>query len=103
MHTPDRIGVAVAPGVDEITLAFTADAWARSKRSQVCAVASDQQPLSSRSGVTILPDYASASAEAPQTLPLTEALPGQVLERALAGLARRYGHRTAFLVALEFE
>lgn len=103
LHSPDRIGVAVAPGVDEITLAFTADAWARSKRSQVYAVVSDQQPLASRSGLTILPDYASASAAAPQVLPLTAALPGQALDRALAGLAHRYGHRTAFLVALEFE
>jgi transcriptional regulator GlxA family with amidase domain len=107
-HTPDRVGISVAPGMDEITLAFTADAWARSKRSQVYAIAASTAPLQTRSGLTILPDYAQHAAGAPPLLPAppaadSTALPAQALDRALEGLAQRYGHRTAFLVALEFE
>lgn len=102
-HSPDSIGVPVAPGVDEITLAFTADAWARSKRSKVFAVAASSAPLASRSGLTILPDRVAGAADAPELLPSTDTLPGKALDHALAGLAQRYGHRTAFLVALEFE
>lgn len=104
-HSRDEIGVAVAPGVDEITLAFTADAWSRSKRSKVYSVAASAAPLQSRSGLTILPDRVQGAADAPALLPDTAAaaLPGQALDRALEGLDQRYGHRTALLVALEFE
>ncbi|EEF26726.1 conserved hypothetical protein [Ricinus communis] len=105
-HTPERIGLPVDAGVDEITLAFTADAWARSRRSQVYAVAASTAGMQSAHGLTILPDYAAADAQAPQTpqaLPLAATLPGQALDRALETLAQRYGHNTAFLVALELE
>jgi len=104
-HSRDEIGVAVAPGVDEITLAFTADAWSRSKRSKVYSVAASTAPLQSRSGLTIVPDRVQGAADAPALLPDTAAatLPGQALDSALEGLDQRYGHRTALLVALEFE
>lgn len=103
-HAPDRVGVPVAAGVDEIVLAFSADAWARSKRSRVYAVASSTDALQSQNGLTILPDYAQTDAEAPPTLPSpASTLPGQALDRTLAELAQRYGQRTAFFVALEFE
>ena len=106
-HRTDRIGVPVAAGMDEIELAFTADAWARSKRSRVYAVADTVAPLVTRFGLTIVPDYAQSAADAPPLLPIPtaapQALPGQALDRALAAVAERYGHRTAFLVALEFE
>jgi transcriptional regulator GlxA family with amidase domain len=102
-HSAECLGIAIAPGVDEVTLAFTADAWARSKRSQVYTIAASTAPLSSQHGLTILPDYTATDADAPPVLPAAEALPGQALDRALEELARRYGHRTAFLVALELE
>jgi transcriptional regulator GlxA family with amidase domain len=102
-HSAERIGVPIAAGVDEITLAFTADAWARSKRNQVYTVANSTAALSSAHGLTILPDYATADTTAPALLPLAAMLPGQALDRALEQLAQRYGHATAFLVALELE
>jgi hypothetical protein len=103
-HSMERVGVPVAAGVDEITLAFTADAWARSKRNKVYAVAAGTEPILSRSGLTILPDYAEQAADAPRLLPAANAvMPGQALDRALDDLAQRYGRRTANLVALEFE
>jgi putative intracellular protease/amidase len=104
-HTPERLGIAIAPGVDEIGLAFRADAWARSKRSRVETVAASTAPLTSRHGLRILPDLEVGGADAPTMQPAraSEGLPGQALDEARAGLAQRYGHRTAFLVALEFE
>jgi putative intracellular protease/amidase len=103
-HSAERIGINVAPGVDEVTLAFTADAWARSKRSQVYTIADSTSALPTQHGLTILPDYAATDADAPPALSTTAAaLPGQALDRALEELAQRYGHRTAFLVALELE
>ncbi|WP_332851313.1 DJ-1/PfpI family protein [Duganella sp. S19_KUP01_CR8] len=104
-HSRDSIGVSVAAGVDEITLAFTADAWSRSKRSKVYTVAANAAPLQSLSGLTILPDHVQGAADAPDLLPAGAgiALPGKALDRALEGLEQRYGRRTALLVALEFE
>lgn len=106
-HGTDRIGLQVAAGMDEIEMAFTADVWARSKRSRVYAVASTSTPLVSRFGLTIVPDYAQSAADAPPLLPAptmtTQAKSGQALDRALAAVAERYGRRTAFLAALEFE
>ncbi|GJJ00459.1 transcriptional regulator [Duganella rhizosphaerae] len=104
-HSRDDIGVQVTPGMDEITLAFTADAWSRSKRSKVYSVAASAEPLQSRSGLTIVPDRVQGAADAPELLPATAAaaMPAQALDRALEGLEQRYGHRTALLVALEFE
>jgi len=106
-HGTDRIGLQVAAGMDEIEMAFTADVWARSKRSRVYAVASTSTPPVSRFGLTIVPDYAQSAADAPPLLPAptvnAQAKSGQALDRALAAVAERYGRRTAFLVALEFE
>lgn len=104
-HSPDRVGIPVAAGVDEVTLAFTADAWARSKRSRVFAVAASHAPLRSLHGLTILPDQALGAVDAPDMLDAgaLAVAPGQALAHALDALARRYGQRTATLVALEFE
>ena len=104
-HSRDNIGVPVAAGVDEITLAFTADAWSRTRRSKVYAVAASTEPLQSRSGLNILPDRVQGAADVPELLPAIadNAMPGKALDHALEGLEQRYGHRTAFMVALEFE
>lgn len=104
-HSSDSLGVAVAPGVDEITLAYTADAWSRSKRSKVYTVAAGAEPLRTRSGLAIVPDRVQGAADVPELLPpIADAtLPNKALDLALAGLAQRYGHNTAKLVALEFE
>ena len=104
-HPPERLGISVAEGVDEVTLAFVADAWARSKRSRVLTVAASTAPLRSRHGLVILPHLAHAAVDTPELLPadLQAYLPGQALEYTLAALSKRYGHRTASLGALELE
>ena len=102
-HATESIGVPVTAGMDEIALAFTADAWARSKRSIVLAVAPSPAPLATRSGLTLVPDRVAGAAGAPQLLASVGALPGRALDHALGAVAQRYGHQTAKLVALEFE
>lgn len=101
----DSIGLPVAAGVDEITLAFAADAWSRTKCSRAYTVAANTEPLQTLSGLTILPDRVSGAADEPKvSLPPSNAtLPGKALDEALAGMEQRYGRGTAFLVALEFE
>ncbi|PWF41896.1 DJ-1/PfpI family protein [Massilia glaciei] len=102
-HSTESIGVPVTAGMDEISLAFTADAWARSKRSIVLSVAPSFAPLATRSGLTLVPDRVAGAAGTPEVLASVGALPGRALDHALGALAQRYGHRTAGLVALEFE
>jgi putative intracellular protease/amidase len=102
-HSIDKIGVPVAAGIDEIALAYTADAWGRSKRSRVLSVAAVVAPLQTLHGLTLLPD--GVGDEGLDMLPPVsgDALSGQALEQSLAAIAARYGQRTARLVALEFE
>ena len=102
-HSAESIGVPVTAGMDEISLAFTADAWARSKRSTVLAVAPSLAPLTTRSGLTLVPDRVAGAAGTPQPIASVAALSGRALDHALGAVAQRYGHRTAKLVALEFE
>jgi transcriptional regulator GlxA family with amidase domain len=102
-HTTQRVGIEVTPGIDEITLALTADAYSRTGRSQAFAVS--DAPVMTAQGLTILP--ARIKGTAPRIdvmLPAFDATPpGRSLEQALAGIAVRYGHRTAYQVAAAFE
>lgn len=102
LHLTDRIGVPVVDGVDEIALAFTADAWSRTGRSQAVALASGSTvPIVTRGGLTVLPD---AAASPTRTLPALGAVPSaRSLDTALAAIATAYGRSTAFGVALGFE
>ena len=45
----ETLGVALEPGVDEISLALVADAWSRTYRSRVVTFTADGQPRRSRS------------------------------------------------------
>src|SRR6185295_17439886 len=52
----ERVGIPIAPGVDEIALALTADALARTYRTSVVAVSRTPGPVRSRHGIRLLPD-----------------------------------------------
>lgn len=71
---------------------------ARSGAAQVTTVAT-------RHGLTILPERIAGAPDAPRTMlpALPAAPPGKALDQVLAALAERYGSRTAYRVALEFE
>ncbi len=105
-HASQSIGVPVTAGVDEIALAFTADAWSRTDRGQAYAVAAGTDALPTRSGLLLLPERVAGGANPPDLMlpPLDNAMPaGRALDQVLESIALRYGDRTAFRVALDFE
>src|SRR5690606_7911044 len=57
----DKFGIAHEPGVDEVSLAFIADAWSRTYRSQALTFAGTTGAVESRNGIRILPDESVAS------------------------------------------
>lgn len=104
-HSRRSVGVTVAPGVDEIALALTADAYSRTGRSQAYAVATSGGPIKARNGLVIIPDRVSGGPDpVDQTLPAFDATPStKFLDKALAGIASSFGKTTAYGVALAFE
>lgn len=101
----EMLGLEVAPGADEISVALIADAYARTRRSPVVSVSSSGQPIPMRRGLVLLPDHgANGGARPSRMLPPFEKLPpAQALDHALEGIAASYGDATAAFVALTME
>lgn len=101
----ETVGLEVADGVDEISVALIADAYARTRRSAALSVAQAERPIRTRRGLTLVPDRVSKGAGRPsRMLPLFEDLPAaRSLDRALEGIAASYGVATADFVALTME
>lgn len=110
----ERVEIPVADGADDLALAFWADAWSRTYRSQAVAVAARAAgtaldgagtPVRLRSGLVV-----QAAAPAPsgtglvrQTLPPKGMPAACMLPQALAAIGERYGHATRAWVALQME
>jgi putative intracellular protease/amidase len=95
----DRMRVDVVDGMDDIALAFAADAWSRTGHITVQAVAPG--PVKLRSGITLLPD--AAAVDAPP-LPLTPSLkPMEQLDRTLCEISSRFGAARREWVMMELE
>ncbi len=101
----ETLGIEVRPGVDEISLALVADAYARTRRSPAVAVAETGAPIVTRRGLKVVPERRNNGAGKPaRMLSLFETLPAaQALDRALDGIAASYGDDTADFVALTME
>lgn len=92
--------VDVVEGMDDITLAFTADAWSRTGHIDVLAAA--PAPVKLRSGITLLPD--SSAPEELASLPLTANLnPMQQLDRTLCEIDAHFGAARSEWVRMELE
>jgi putative intracellular protease/amidase len=102
-HSTQRVGITVTPGVDEVALALTADAYSRTGRSQAFALSDG--PVLSRHGLTVLPaQLGDTDARVDFILPEFDATPpAHMLDQALFGIATRYGRSTADNVASAFE
>jgi transcriptional regulator GlxA family with amidase domain len=100
----ERLGIELAQGIDEVSLALTADAWSRTYRSRAVTLAGTTQPVKTVSGVRILPDAVAGDWRG-QRLPSpgTAGTPIQTLDTTLAAIADRYGRRTAEVVAMQLE
>ena len=101
----EALGLEVAPGADEISVALIADAYARTRRSSALSVSQSDQPILMRRGLLLVPDRVSKGSGQPdRMLPPYEKLPpAQALDRALEGIAESYGDATAAFVALTME
>jgi putative intracellular protease/amidase len=100
----EELGLELAPGTDEVSLALVADAWSRTYRSRAVTFADTTDAQQSRNGIGILPDRVATSSPAQELLPaIGELKPAQALDRALRGIEARYGERTADFVAMQLE
>jgi putative intracellular protease/amidase len=100
-----RYGVPVEAGVDEISLAFTADAWSRTYRSQALSVASEPGDVPTKNGLLVIPDVVQGDGTRIDTMLAapSSATPADALPAALEAIADRYGDKTALFVAVQLE
>ncbi len=100
----EQLGIELAPGVDEVSLALVADAWSRTYRSRAVTFAGTAGAQQTRNGIRILPDQVATNWPAEQLLPaIGDRKPAAALDQALDGIAARYGTRTANFVAMQLE
>ncbi|MDQ8731367.1 DJ-1/PfpI family protein [Bradyrhizobium daqingense] len=100
----EQLGIALTPGIDEVSLALIADAWSRTYRSRALTFAATPQVQKSRGGLGILPERIADDWPAHQTLPDTvTSPPAQALDETLRAIETRYGSRTADFVAMQLE
>jgi putative intracellular protease/amidase len=103
-NRPEDIGLPIANGTDEISVAFLADAYTRTGRGKVFSVATSMRPITSRHGLRFVPERKAGTKGFDLTIaPLSSVPSGLALDEALAGIAKRYGQRTAYAVSLDFE
>jgi hypothetical protein len=101
----EQLGIELAPGMDEVSLALVADAWSRTYRSRAVTFAGTAGALPTRGGLRILPQQVATDWPAERRLPAVGALPppAKALDQALLAIEARYGGGTADLVAMQLE
>ncbi|ESJ21510.1 transcriptional regulator [Cupriavidus sp. HPC(L)] len=100
----ERLGIALRPGVDEVSLALVADAWSRTYRSQAVSFAQRAGPIQTRNGIRLVPEHVGTDWDRGRTIALAaESQPARALDEALNGIGQRYGARTESLVAMQLE
>jgi putative intracellular protease/amidase len=100
----DRFGIALAPGLDEVSLALVADAWSRTYRSQVELLATSMGAVTTRSGVRLIPDRITAARSDERLLDEeVSKRPADALDSALQDIGARYGQATTHIVAMQLE
>lgn len=100
----EELGVRIDGDLDELELAFVADAWSRTFRSKVSTFATlDAGAIASSGGLRIVPDLAFSEGSNLKQVPAFSGLPADALAFTLEQISHRYGPRTASLVALQLE
>lgn len=99
------VGVPISPGVDEIALALTAEAYTATLRGRVFALAESLAPVKTRGGLMVVPHRVAGQGEPLDlVLPEWDATPsGQVPDKVIKDIAMRYGAAEARFVYLEWE
>lgn len=100
----EQLGIALAPGIDEVSLALAADAWSRTYRSRAVTFAATANAQPSRNGLRILPDQVADQWPAERLLqPVGSMPPAKALDQTLQRIEARYGGPTANFVAVQLE
>ncbi|HYH23180.1 MAG TPA: DJ-1/PfpI family protein [Azospirillum sp.] len=100
----ERLGIELAPGIDEVSLALVADAWSRTYRSRAVTFAGTAGAQRTRNGIGVVPDRVATSWPTEERIPaIGDRPPAHALDQALHGIAARYGTRTADFVAMQLE
>jgi transcriptional regulator GlxA family with amidase domain len=100
----DRFGITLQPGVDEVSLALTVDAWSRTYRSSVVTLAPSTSAVETANGIRVLPDRTTGDWPEGYRLSIVPgSLPADSLNRALQAITERYGARTTDVVAMQLE
>lgn len=97
----EQIGIPVADGVDEVTLALVSDVYSATYRSSAFAIAQGIAPITTRHGLGLIPSLPSGLDH--WIAPLTGTLPVRALNEALHDISARYGRATAEFAALNLE
>ena len=105
LHIRQDIGVPMAPDMDEITLALTANAYADTMRGTVYGVSQSDAPVKTRGGLTFIPDRVAGSGKPMDImLPDADATPSARMQgRLIDDITRRYGAATGRFVAIDWE
>jgi transcriptional regulator GlxA family with amidase domain len=100
----EQFGIALTPGLDEVSLALVADAWSRTYRSRALTFAPTGEPVETLSGVRVVPDRVMAGWPADtQVQSIGNRVPARALDDVLAAIAARYGAPTSDFVAMQLE
>ncbi|MEQ1618707.1 MAG: DJ-1/PfpI family protein [Terricaulis sp.] len=97
----EQIGIPIADGVDEVTLALVSDVYSETYRSSAFAIGQGIAQITTSQGLELLPSSSSGMDRV--IAPLTGALPMHALNAALRDITARYGRATAEFAALNLE
>lgn len=98
----ETLGLRIENGVDEMSLAFVADAFSRTYRSRAVTIGA-QPRIRTLSGIEVIVDHVSDDGLDAILPPLSDGRPAHALGNALSEIRARYGARTAAFVALQLE
>jgi putative intracellular protease/amidase len=98
----ETLSLTIEPGVDEVALGLTADAWSRTYRSKVAIYAANGGAITTRSGIGIMVDHV-GPAKPPALDHIPSTYPARALDAALRGIGNRYGLGTRTLVSKQLE
>lgn len=102
-RTEKRI-IPLHPGIDEVSLALTADAWSRTYRSKAVTWSASGAPIRTANGMRVVPDEIARDAPLRQrTMSLAGKPATAELYDALRNIEARYGASTAKMVAMQLE
>ena len=99
----ETLRIDIEPGVDEIALGLTADAWSRTYQSKVL-IAADEEVVTTKGGIRVVPDKKQEYEASDASLPaLAASFPARALDTSLQQIGERYGRPTRKFVATQLE